>query len=237
MAPAPKNSIYLCAPVNALVEGLYEEKIPFSEIKQHGDFGLGTFDHLDGEMVMLDGNIYQITSDGRAALVDDTALTPFACVTFYNPLSHDEIDREMSYDAFLKWLESLLPSLNLFFAIRVEGLFSQVRVRSVPKQESYRPLVEIAAEQPVFDFHDVKGTLAGFFTPSFMSSVNVPGLHLHFLSADLQNGGHLLECRPLKVRVGIQFIRNLELALPISFDYLTLDFKRDTDKDLEQVEK
>lgn len=237
MKPAKENSIYLCAPVNALVEGIYEERIPFTEIKKHGDFGLGTFDNLDGEMVMLDGKIYRITSDGRAAMVDDTALTPFACVTFYNPLSHDEADQEMDYHDFLKWLDSLLPSPNLFFAIRVEGLFSQVRVRSVPKQESYRPLVEIAAEQPVFDFHDMEGTLAGFFTPSFMSSVNVPGLHLHFLSADLRHGGHLLECRPRKIRAGIQFISKLELALPISFDYLTLDFSRDVDEDLEKAEK
>jgi acetolactate decarboxylase len=237
MSPATKNAIYLCAPVNALVEGLYEEKIPFTEIKQHGDFGLGTFDKLDGEMVMLDGNIYQITSDGKAARVEDTALTPFVCVTFYNPLSHDEMDQEMDYDAFLKWLGTLLPSANLFFAIRIEGVFSQVRVRSVPKQESYRPLVEIAAEQPVFDFQDIEGTLAGFFTPSFMSSVNVPGLHLHFLSADLQHGGHLLECRPRKIRAGIQFISKLELGLPISFDYLTLDFSRDIGKDLEKAEK
>lgn len=237
MEPAKENSIYLCAPVNALVEGIYEEKIPFREIKKHGDFGLGTFDNLDGEMVMLDGKIYQITSDGRAAMVDDTALTPFVCVTFYNPLSHDEADQEMDYHDFLKWLDSLLPSPNLFFAIRIEGLFSQVRVRSVPKQESYRPLVEIAAEQPVFDFHDVEGTLAGFFTPSFMSSVNVPGLHLHFLSADLQHGGHLLECRPRKIRAGVQFISKLELALPISFDYLTLDFSRNVDEDLEKAEK
>lgn len=237
MIPTKENSIYLCAPVNALVEGIYEEKIPFTEIKKHGDFGLGTFDNLDGEMVMLDGNIYQITADGRAARVDDTALTPFVCVTFYNPLSHDEADQEMTYDTFLKWLDSLFPSPNIFFAIRVEGLFSQVRVRSVPKQDSYRPLVEIAAEQPVFDFHDVQGTLAGFFTPSFMSSVNVPGLHLHFLSADLKQGGHLLECRPRKIRAGVQFISKLELALPISFDYLTLDFSRDIDADLEKAEK
>jgi acetolactate decarboxylase len=237
MTSATKNSIYLCAPVNALVEGLYEEKIPFTEIKEHGDFGLGTFDHLDGEMVMLDGNIYQITGDGQVTTVPDTALTPFVCVTFYNPLSHDEIDREMSYPDFLAWLTSLLPSSNIFFAIRVEGLFSQVRVRSVPKQDSYRPLVEIAAEQPVFDFHDVEGTLAGFFTPAFMSSVNVPGLHLHFLSADLQKGGHLLECRPRKIRAGIQFISKLELGLPLSFDYLTQDFSRDIGKDLEKAEK
>jgi len=232
-----QHSIYLCAPVNALVEGIYEEKIPFSEIKKHGDFGLGTFDKLDGEMVMLDGEIFQITADGRAARVDDSALTPFACVTFYDPLSHDESDREMTYDAFLAWLESLLPSPNIFFAIRIEGHFSHVRVRSVPKQESYRPLVEITAEQPVFDFHDIEGTLAGFFTPSFMSSIHVPGLHLHFLSADRKRGGHLLACRPRTIRAGVQFISRLELALPMSFDYLTLDFDRDTEADLKKAEQ
>src|SRR5438132_7080236 len=90
-----ENRVYLCAPVNALVEGIYEQKIPFTEVKKHGDFGLGTFDHLDGEMVMLDGQIYQITSDGRVSAVDERALTPFACVTFYAPLSHDVLEREM----------------------------------------------------------------------------------------------------------------------------------------------
>ena len=232
-----ESRIYLCSPVNALVEGIYEEKIPISEIKKRGDFGLGTFDHLDGEMVMLDGKIYQITSDGHVNLVDDQALTPFACVTFYNPLSHDEMDQEMTYGAFLEWLNTLLPSKNLFFAIRIDGVFAHVKVRSVPKQESYRPLVEIAKEQPVFNFHDLEGTLAGFFTPSFMSSLNVPGLHLHFLSADLRHGGHLIECIPRKVRAGVQFINTLELSLPMSLDYLTSEFSRDVDQDLNKAEK
>jgi len=233
-----KDSIlYMCAPVNALVEGIYEEKIPFAEIKKHGDFGLGTFDNLDGEMVMIDGTTYQIRSDGRVKVVDDNALTPFACVTFYDPLSHDDIDREMSYDSFLKWLYSLLPSPNLFFAIRIQGVFAHVKVRSVPKQDSYRPLVDIVEDQPIFNFHDLEGTLAGFFTPSFMSSLNVPGLHLHFLSADLCYGGHLLECVPVKVCAGVQVISRLELSLPATLDYLTSDFVRDIDKDLEKAEK
>jgi len=232
-----RGRIYLCAPVNALVEGIYKENIPLAEIKKHGDFGLGTFNDLDGEMVMLDGQVYQIASDGRVAVIDDSALTPFACVTFYKPLSHDDIDHEMNYDAFLEWLYGLLPSPNLFYAIRIEGVFAHVRARSVPKQDSYRPLVEIAKEQATFDFYDVEGTLAGFFTPSFMSSLNVPGLHLHFLSADLQQGGHLLECVPRKARVGVQFLSTLELSLPISLDYLTLDFTRDIEQDLDKVEK
>ena len=236
--PTPnKSRIYLCAPVNALVEGIYKENMPLAEIKKHGDFGLGTFNDLDGEMVMLDGQIYQIASDGRVKVIDESALTPFACVTFYEPLSHDDIDREMSYDTFLEWLYGLLPSPNLFYAIRITGVFAHVKARSVPKQDSYRPLVEIAKEQATFDFYDVEGTLAGFFTPSFMSSLNVPGLHLHFLSADLRQGGHLLECVPRKARVGVQFLSALELSLPISLDYLTLDFTRDIEQDLDKVEK
>jgi len=232
-----RSRIYLCAPVNALVEGIYKEDIPLAEIKKHGDFGLGTFNDLDGEMVMLDGQVYQISSDGRVTVVDDSALTPFACVTFYEPLSHDEIDHEMNYDAFLEWLYGLLPSPNLFYAIRIHGAFAHVKARSVPKQDSYRPLIEVAKEQATFDFYDVEGTLAGFFTPSFMSSLNVPGLHLHFLSADLQQGGHLLECVPRKACVGVQMISTLELSLPISLDYLTWDFTRDISQDLDKVEK
>jgi acetolactate decarboxylase len=163
-------------------------------------------------------------------------LTPFACVTHYRPISHDDLDQELTYDAFLDWLVRLLPSPNLFYALRIEGQFAAIKARSVPKQENYRTLVEVAREQTVFHYENVAGTLVGFFTPSFMASLNVPGLHLHFLSADFRCGGHLLECRPRKVRVGVQFIQRLELALPLSLDYLTWDFRRDTRQDLHQAE-
>ncbi len=234
---AIKAPIYLCAPVNALVEGLYEEKIPFTEIKKHGDFGIGTFDSLDGEMVMLDGRIFQMSSDGRVHEMDDASLTPFACVTFYRAASHDELDQKLSYEEFLKWLMNLLPSTNIFYALRIEGVFEYVEVRSVPKQDNYRPLVEVTKDEPVFNFTEMEGTLAGFFTPSFMGSLSVPGLHLHFLSSDFQHGGHLLECRPVKVNVGVQFISDVELGLPMSLDYLTWDFQRDVGKDLDKAEK
>jgi acetolactate decarboxylase len=232
-----ESCLYLCAPVNALVEGIYEEKIPLSEVKKHGDFGLGTFDHLDGEMVMLDGAIYQITSDGRVREVGERAMTPFSCVTFYRPVSHDQLDAVLSYDDFLTWIRRLLPSPNLCYALRIEGQFASVTVRSVPKQESYRPLVEVAKEQPVFQFWKTAGTLAGFFTPAFLGSLNVPGLHLHFLSEDLQHGGHLLACQPHHVRAGVQILNRVEVALPISLDYLTWDFRRDIDQDLNRAEK
>jgi acetolactate decarboxylase len=123
------STLYLCAPVNALVEGIYEERIPFSEVKEHGDFGLGTFDHLDGEMVMLDGAIFQITSEGRVQQIEEGAMTPFSCVTFYRPVSHDQLDVVLDYDDFLAWIQRLLPSPNLCYALRIEGQFASVKVR------------------------------------------------------------------------------------------------------------
>ena len=166
------NKIYLCAPVNALVEGIYEQNIPFSEIKKHGDFGLGTFNDLDGEMMMFDGLIYRIGSDGKAnQITDDEICTPFSCVTFFQPSSEDELAKELSYEEFLNWLKELMPSPNLFYAFRIEGEFEYVKTRSVPKQENYRPLVEVAKEQPTFEFNNVKGTLAGFYTPAYMLSL------------------------------------------------------------------
>lgn len=231
------NPIYLCTPVNALVEGLYEENISFAEIKHHGDFGLGTFNALDGEMVMLNATTYQINSEGRVNVIGDEALTPFACVTFFEPVFHEEIAGEMDYQAFVEMLYSLLPSPNLFYAIMIEGSFAQVKTRSVPRQESYRPIVEVTKNQPTFDFNKIEGTIAGFFTPSFMASLNVPGLHLHFLSSDLKHGGHLLECRPLNCRIDIQLIDRVEISLPITLDYLTQDFTRNIEQDLNKVEK
>jgi len=187
---------------------------------------------------MLDGCVYQITGDGRVHEVkEEDAATPFACVTFYAPASHDDLDEEVGYAAFQDWLLSLLPSPNIFYALRLEGSFAYVKVRSVPRQENYRPLVEVAADQPVFELTEVEGTLAGFFSPAFLESLSVPGLHLHFLSTDRTQGGHLLECRPRRVRAGVQFISTLELGLPMSLDYLTWDFRRDTGADLDKAEK
>lgn len=231
------GKVYLCAPVNALVEGIYEQNIPFSEVKEHGDFGLGTFNDLDGEMVMLDGCIYQITGEGSVNVIGEDVLTPFSCVSFFKAMTTDTLNMEMAYADFMNWLDLLLPSPNIFYAVRIEGVFTEVRTRSVPRQENYRPFVDVAKDQAVFEFKEIEGTLAGFFTPTFMASVNVPGWHLHFLSADLQHGGHLLECSPKSIRVGVQFLPVLELALPMDLSFLTCDFTRDIGSDLEKAEK
>ncbi len=229
--------LYISTPLNALVEGVYEENIHFTEILNHGNFGIGTFDDLDGEMILLDGAVYQITAEGRVNRIDDPALTPYAIVTFFHPVIHADLDGEAQYGHFLEWLNGLLPSPNIFYAIRIEGDFSRVRARSVPKQANYSPLAEVVKEQSSFHFENIRGALAGFYTPPFMSSLSVPGHHLHFLSADCTAGGHLIACSPRKVRASIQPIHRLELNMPLTSDYLKLDFHRDLGQDIDNIEK
>jgi len=230
------RALYVSAPVNALVEGIYEENTTIADIRRHGDFGLGTFNHLDGEMVVLDGRVYQLKSDGLAYAVEDGAQTPFACVSFFSPDSEETIADVLDFPALTGLLERMIPSPNMIYAIRIEGDFGFVKTRSVPRQESYRPLVEVAREQPEFEFHQVSGTMAGYWTPSFMESLAVPGYHLHFLTADRRHGGHLLACHTRNVRIAIQHLPRLNVALPVTLDYLTAEFTRDMNRDLDEAE-
>ncbi len=181
---AQDSLLYISAPVNALVEGLYREDTTIADILARGDFGIGTFNDLDGEMVVLDGVVYQLRSDGIAYAVTPETRTPFACVTFFHPYSEEEIDQPLDYPGLLALFDRLLPSKNMLYALRLQGLFDYVRTRSVPRQDAYRPLVEVAREQPEFEFERIEGTLVGYWTPNFMQSVAVPGYHLHTRRAE-----------------------------------------------------
>ena len=229
--------LYVTAPVNALVEGLYQQDSSMAEVLAHGDFGIGTFNDLDGEMVVVDGRVYQLRADGVAHAVDAQTRTPFACVTRFRPYSFEDIAQVLDYGELIALLGRLLPSPNMLYAIRIDGVFAHVRVRSVPRQESYRPLLEVARDLPEFEFDDSAGTLVGFWTPAFLQSIAVPGFHFHFLTHDRTRGGHLLDCRPRQIRISLQHIARLELGLPLTLDYLTAELGRDIGADLEQVEK
>ena len=231
------SSVYLSSPINALVEGLFVENTTMSQIKEHGDFGLGTFNYLDGEMVLLDGIVYQVKSNGGVYAVDDSEKSPFACVTFFRPDTHDDIGEGFGQTECYAILDRLIPSQNMLYAVRIDGLFEHVRTRAVPKSENYMPLVEATKDQPVFDFSDTEGSMIGFYTPLFMKSLNAPGYHLHFLTHDRKRGGHVIECLLKKVRIGIQHVPMLEVGLPLTLDFLTTDFSRDIAKDLDKAER
>ncbi len=228
--------LFITAPVNALVEGLYQENTSIDELLNRGNFGLGTFDDLDGEMIINDGQVFQLKSDGKAYKVNPKQKTPYACVTQFEPYSFEYLHSSMELRELYAFLDRTLPSKNMVYALRIEGLFAHVRTRSVPKQDSYKPLVQVARNQPEFSFQDMEGSLIGFWTPEFLDKITVPGYHLHFLTGDQGRGGHLLDCVTKEIKISIQHVSRIELALPITLDYLTTNLNRDITSDLNEAE-
>lgn len=231
------RTLFQISTTGALVEGLYKGEVTIGLLKQYGDFGLGTFNDLDGEMVVLDGKFYQVHSDGLATEVTDDVRSPFAVVTHFTPEKTIELEGCSDLATMLSQIDQLRSSDNIFFAIRIDGSFDYVRTRAVAKQEEGSRLLDAAATQPEFEFHSVVGTLVGFWTPEYVKTINVPGYHLHFLTADKKAGGHLLECAAKRVQVQMQHEGDFRMSLPETPEFLQADFSRDTSIELLQAEK
>ena len=144
-APDTHDVIYQTSTINALLEGAYDGDVSVAELKARGDFGLGTFNALDGEMVALDGKFWQVRSDGRAREADETMKTPFAAVTTFAADRTGAVKGVGSLTDLTRQLDALVESKNLPWAVRVHATFSYVKTRSVPPQRRpYPKLVEVA---------------------------------------------------------------------------------------------
>ncbi len=143
-----------------------------NEIKKHGNFGIGTFNALDGEMIALDGKFYKVKSTGEVESVKGSEKTPFVTVTFFDSDNALEVLDTTSFEQVKNKIEHFLPTKNIIYAIKVEGYFNSVKVRSVPKQKKpYLPLIQVAKTQPVFRLNYLKGTLIGFRVPEYMAGI------------------------------------------------------------------
>ncbi len=202
--------------LDALNAGVYEGALPLSEIKLHGDFGLGTYDGLDGEMIVLDGKFYQVKEDGVGYTVSDRVKTPFSTLTFFRVERSLNLTGKANYQELQKKINSQLPTLNLPYAIRIKGNFPYLKVRSVPKQKlPYPTLAEVVSkQQSVFDLRNVKGTLVGFRLPQYLKGTNAAGYHFHFITDDFKVGGHLLDGEFVDDVVEIDALQDWEVTLP-----------------------
>jgi acetolactate decarboxylase len=205
-------------------------------LREHGDHGLGTFENIDGEMVVVDGHFFQVRSDGCVHEVADDVLSPFAVVTRFTP--HDTVQMQQCPDlhCLAEAFDRLRHSDNFFFAIRVDGHFDYVKTRAMCKTAEGVPLAVAAAQQPEFECAQIAGTLVGFWTPEYAKTLNIPGYHWHFLSHDHRHGGHLLQCRGQQLRLQIQREGVLSIALPETEDFFKADLHQDPTADLEEAE-
>jgi acetolactate decarboxylase len=233
------SSLMQVSIIDALLAGEYDGSYSLNNLRKHGDFGIGTFDKLDGEMIVLDGKIYQFKSDGKMYNADLNGKTPFACVVKFHSNYSFEISKPFNMKTFQTVIDSIVKGKNLFYSLKVTGEFSEIKTRSVPVQNKpYKPLSEVTKTQSVFTKNNQSGTLVGFRLPTFISGINVPGYHLHFLSKDKTFGGHILDLTIKKVKVEIQELKKFEMILPEEDgSFNKMDLSKDRSQELEQVEK
>ncbi|MBN1367899.1 MAG: acetolactate decarboxylase [Dehalococcoidales bacterium] len=234
-----RDTLVQVSTFDALLAGNYDGVTEMGDLRKYGDFGIGTLDGLDGELIVLDGKFYDVRADGVAYAVTDTTTTPFASVTFFDIDREETLASGLSFADFQTMLDKMLPTDNLFYAIKIEGTFSYVKTRSVPAQEKpYPPLAEVTQNQPTFEFHDISGTIVGFRCPPYVTGINVTGYHLHFLTADKQAGGHLLDFTVAHAKVMVDNTYQFLMLLPgEGSDFYKEDLSVDRQGEAEQVEK
>jgi alpha-acetolactate decarboxylase len=231
------DALFQFSTIDALLAGLYDGRMTLEDIKYKGDFGLGTLDGLDGELVLLDGQAYHVAAGGRADIPADSSRTPFATVSFFEEDTILTLGKITSLEGLNRAVEQALPTRNIFYAIRIDGRFPFVKARAIPRQNApYAPLARVVKEQVVVQFTG-QGTLVGYYSPPFVKGVNVPGFHWHFLTSDRKGGGHVLDCAMDPATARLDALRSFTVRLPETKGFDSLDLSGDKGAELHAVEK
>ncbi len=215
----PLHTLFQISTSGALVQGIYEGAVSSNFLLNYGNFGLGTFEHLDGEMVIVDGVVFQVRADGTVRQVQEDSRTPFAVVVDFVPDQEQIIEKLETFEALSKACDQYRDTNNVFYAFRIDGRFSCIHTRAMRATLVGLPLASAAAQQPEFTFREIEGTLIGIWSPQFSSALNVPGYHFHFLSADRSKGGHLLACSGEKLRLQVERLNDFHISLPESEEF------------------
>ncbi|WP_437613665.1 acetolactate decarboxylase [Erwinia sp. V71] len=234
----PESVIYQTSLMSALLSGVYEGNTTIGDLLQKGDFGLGTFNHLDGELIAFDSEVYQLRADGSAKEAHTGQKTPFAVMTFFHPHYQYRFSQQASREEVHQVINQHIRSDNQFCALRLEGHFLQVDTRTVPCQHRpYKPMMQAVEAQPIFHFRQRNGVLIGFRSPQYMQGINIAGYHEHFITQERQGGGHVLDYQLLHGVLKFGEISKLIIDLPDDADFLRANLNPDSlDDDIRHVE-
>lgn len=233
------NVLYNYGIIDAFIGGLYKGTLPIRDLKLKGDFGIGAPDMLDGELTMLDGKAYQTKATGETVVLDDEHKTAFSSVTFFKADTTFFIHTIMEHTAVLEAIQSRLVNKNAMYAIRVTGTFSYIKTRAFPpvKEEPFPVLSTMLDRQQFFEHQNTGEHLVGYHLPEYLNGINASGFHLHFLSTDKKQGGHVLDCKGQNLKIEIAELKSFELEVPTTKDFQNFQFRKKHNEDLKRVEQ
>jgi acetolactate decarboxylase len=210
-----EHELFQTSTVQALLAGSYDGDVTLAEVLEHGDFGLGTLDGLDGELIVLDGEAWKAQLDCTLVRVDGQAKTPYAVVVPFTPGEPQALLGPFGESDLEARLGASVTQATRPTAVRLDGRFAEVHVRSVPRQSPpYRPLAEVISQQQISVLRDVVGTMIGFCFPDALDGIEMAGAHLHFLSDDRTRGGHVLSYTLLEAVARLDAASGLHVELP-----------------------
>jgi acetolactate decarboxylase len=213
-AQANGSALFQVSTLDALSSGIYNGSYTVGQLKKQGDFGLGTYDGLDGEMIALDGKFYHMRSTGVLSVAADDEIAPWAAVTHFTAGVRFTVNA-VTMAQLSSMIDAVLPSKNFFYAIRIHGTFSAMTTRAIPMQFlPYLPLTQLVPTQIMFNSANITGTLVDIRSPAYVAGINQLGHHYHFVSDDFKMGGHSLSFTTGPVTVEIQTLRRYSIWLP-----------------------
>ena len=237
----PENKMYQVSTLQALALGYSRAVVSAGELLQKGDTGLGTFENVDGEMIVMEGRCYRADQDGQVSVVDPKTGVPFAAVARLDGEHRFELNAMPNIDAVRAELTERIEGrfgLNSMHVVRIDGEFEKVDARSEsPYRSHHVTLKEILGKtQKAFVFENIRGSLVGVYFPDFMDGINMPGWHLHFLSEDRTKGGHVFDVSVREGTAMVDKICSMELDLPKEAAFDTYALKQDLRDEIKSVE-
>jgi acetolactate decarboxylase len=218
------GSIWQNAPSIALESGCFDGLTPVTELRQHGNLGIGAFDQLNGEMTGVDGIFYRVFEDSKARPAEDDETLPFCMITQFLAPKAFRLPPDITEETLGAYMDDNLGTDNLFFSLRIDGVFTDVHTRCFPKQtKPYPTLADVMKNQPTFSYDRLEGTMVGFRAPSYIGHMTPPGTHLHLISADRTIGGHVMSFSGAEATLEAERIDDHEIAYPETTDFLARD--------------
>jgi acetolactate decarboxylase len=210
-----EHELFQTSTIEALLGGAFDGDVTIAELLEHGDHGLGTLNGLDGELIVIGGEAWKANLDCTLVRPDPASRTPYAAVVPFSPADRLEFKGPLTEPELRRRLQSRVGIPTRPRAIRFDGHFDFVRVRSVARQQPpYPTLAEAIAHQHVSELIDVSGTMIGFSFPDALDGIEMVGWHLHFVTDDRARGGHALSFELRHVTGLVDDLRDLHVELP-----------------------
>ena len=234
--------MYQVSTLQALALGYSKSVITVGELLQHGDIGLGTFEDVNGEMIVLDGHCYKADEHGNVTEAESSTGVPFSSVTHFDSGRSSELGEYNSIEELKTVLTQKIEEnfgLNSMHIIRIDGSFRKVSARSESGYKAHHVSLKdaLSKTQKDFFFEDLKGTLVCVYYPDYMDGINAAGWHLHFISDDKLFGGHVFDIDMTSGTAVECKINAIEIQLPKKPDFDTYSLTQASQAEIKSVEQ